>query len=123
MWKFYSQVLWEWSTGGETPIWGDADMLPTNNVVGPSWDQYVDPTATDGISGYHAHIWEVTAEKEVAWGLHVAGECIPAYSCDPSTQERYLRRTDDAPRGWAIYSAERYKLLSPCTARCTSSIK
>lgn len=123
MWKFYSQVLWEWSTGGETPIWGDADMLPTNNVVGPSWDQYVDPTATDGISGYHAHIWEVTAEKEVAWGLHVAGECIPAFSCDPSTQERYLRRTDEAPRGWAIYSAERYKLLSPCTAQCTSSIK
>jgi len=110
-------VVWEWSTGEQTPIWGDADLLPNGNVVGPSWNQFVDPTS-DGsdLTNYQAHIWEVTSEKELAWSMHVEGACIHAFGCDPANPKRYLRRSEEAPMGWAIYSAERFMVAPAVTS-------
>lgn len=104
--KMQATVIWEWCTGGHTPIWGDADVLPNGNVIGPSWDEYVDPSA-NGTEKYQAHIWEVTSDKKIAWSLHVKGACIPQFMCVGDTQ-KYLRRKDESPKGWAIYSAERF---------------
>jgi len=113
---YTATVVWEWSTGEEAPIWGDADLLPNGNVVGPSWNQYVDPTSEDELANYQAHIWEVTSEKELAWSMHVEGACIHAFGCNPESPERYLRRSSEAPMGWAIYSAERFMVAPAVTS-------
>lgn len=96
-----AQVVWEWSTGVNSLIFGDADPLPTSNVIGSFWSATVEPTGRDIRKTFEACVTEVTSDGDIAWMLGIKGTGI-------STDDSYARYKGEAPVGWAIYSAERF---------------
>lgn len=96
-----AEVVWEWSTGVNSLIFGDADPLPTGNVIGNFWSSTVHPRGRDVRKTYETAIAEVTLEGDIAWMLGVKGTNAPK-------TRSYERVSGEAPVGWAIYSVERF---------------
>jgi len=94
---------WEWNTGDNAEVFGDADLLPSGNILGTSWGGYVDPSDLNQ-EGYHCHVYEVTRAKDTAWSLSVKPYWSSWMSSNPS--EAYYRVDGEAPLGWSLYSVE-----------------
>jgi len=98
--NYEAKVTWEWSTGVHAQIFGDADPLPTGNVVGTFWPATVHTTSPDIRESYEASAVEVTRNGSIAWMLGVKG----THAMEPD----YDRFDGEAPIGWAFYSVERF---------------
>ena len=113
----YPQVVWEYALGYQTMVFGDADRLPSGNVLGVAW-----PYESDDATGvtFDMEAFEVVRETgRRAWQLRVYGG-----------------KTADATlwdAGWVSYSIERiyevhhapsrYRAIAPSHHRlwCPSS--
>ena len=87
---------------GYSEVFGDADRLPSGNVLGVWWPRHLSPSA--GLS-FDVQLAEVTPAKEVAWSLEFANTGFYAGACvdDPDPGCERIIRT-----GWKVYSAERF---------------
>ena len=93
-----AQVTWRYGLGHESAIFGDADRLPTGNVLATEWPRVY---PSDVAAQYDARVFEVTPESDVAFEVKVVGKACEDDACaDRSTDGQ-------APSGWAMYSAER----------------
>merc|ERR1712216_465873 len=95
-----AEVVWEWSTGVHSLIFGDCDILPSNNVVGTFWPSTVHTKSPDIRSSYEAVAVEVTRNGSMAWMMGIRGT-------DVIGEDEYTRYNGEAPVGWAMYSIER----------------
>jgi hypothetical protein len=98
--NFEATVTWEWQTGVHAQIFGDADPLPTGNVVGTFWPATVHTTSSDIRESFEASAVEVTRNGSIAWMLGVKGT--------HEIGSDYARYDGEAPIGWAFYSVERF---------------
>ena len=102
-----ARVRWEWSTDMDSLVYGDADRLPSGNVLGTAWPFEVDASGTHGAEAgdvqYDAVVYEAHgASAQVAWKLGVRSWQL---SLDAET---YRHADQHEPVGWGIYSAERF---------------
>ena len=95
---FVAHVVWEYVTDLYTPYYGDADRLPTGNVLGTWWAAYFNVSEHDGVQ-FEARVAEVTrggvTDGATAWRATVQGPL-----CSGATCMNENRGT------WKIYSAE-----------------
>jgi len=95
-----AEVVWEWSTGVHSLIFGDCDILPSENIVGTFWPSTVHTKSVDIRSSYEAVAVEVTRNGSMAWMMGVRGTNVIG-------ETEYTRYSGEAPIGWAMYSVER----------------
>ena len=95
-----AKVTWEWQTGVHAQIFGDADPLPTGNMVGTFWPATVHTSSADIRESFEASAVEVTRNGSIAWMLGLTGT--------HEMQPDYDRFDGEAPIGWAFYSVERF---------------
>ena len=85
---------------GYSRAFGDADIMPSTNIVASWWPAVLSPSR-DLL--FDAQLVEVTREKAVAWALSVYGH--GAVACDADGDAACYQAID---RGWKIYAAERF---------------
>ena len=85
---------------GYSPAFGDADLLPSTNLVASWWPNVLSPSR-DLL--FDAQLLEVDRSREVAWQLSVYGAASDACAVDGAAACR-----QDIDRGWKIYSVERF---------------
>lgn len=88
-------LVWEYKMGYNTSIYGDADRLPTGNILGSGWPSKGGKGNEGDLDTFDAEIVEVTREDAaVAWRAEIWGNG---------------RRKVEAssPYGWIMYSVER----------------
>lgn len=97
--KKVAKIKWTYPVGAYTPIFGDADLMPTGNILGTMWVGSYNCTNWTSMVGcnnypYDAQVTEVVkATSEVAWSVRIVGnESI---------------KNHNAWFGWSIYSSER----------------
>jgi len=90
---------WSFSTGMMSHTFGDADKLPSGNIIGCAWPNVVRQNAED--LQYDAVIYEVTHKHQIAWELLVRSHAS-------ARGEDYGNVVAEAPAGWAFYSVERF---------------
>ena len=100
-----AHVRWSADTlGVAAAAFGDADRLPSGNILGPAWPSTVDPgAATD--AKFDAVLYEVHCPSgAAAWKLTV--ESWQTWFA-PDGYNHVGQNARALPLGWAIYSAER----------------
>jgi len=105
--KLTATVTWQFETGVHSFIYGDADLLPTGNVLATYWP---DQLTAEMPEQYDQRVVEIVpgegnASDELAWELLIIGEncTIPA----PRGCAR-AGSSDTVPMGWSMYSVERF---------------
>ena len=96
-------VSWQFDTYANSRIFGDADRLPSGNVVACYWPDTVFPNSKWERAQYEAVAIEVTESRDVAWWMGVK----PHHEAWMGDSESYARHDGEAPIGWAMYSVER----------------
>jgi len=91
-------VDWAYSTEVQSHTFGDADILPSGNIIGCAWPNTIEQ---NGVSAYDAFIFEATQAKTRAWELLVRSE-------KSAMGMEYNNVDEEAPNGWAFYSVERF---------------
>ncbi|CAM9951430.1 unnamed protein product [Heterosigma akashiwo] len=111
-----AQEVFAFKTGDQAMIYGGADVLPSGNVVGSSYPDFVYPGLED--QSYQQNLWEVTPEGEVAWRVGVRG---PNPWNPEDVEAPYSHRIDiceEAPVGWVVFNVERFyeqpSVAQPC---------
>eukprot|EP00639_Heterosigma_akashiwo_P000421 CAMPEP_0194573568 /NCGR_PEP_ID=MMETSP0292-20121207/9735_1 /TAXON_ID=39354 /ORGANISM="Heterosigma akashiwo, Strain CCMP2393" /LENGTH=974 /DNA_ID=CAMNT_0039424851 /DNA_START=89 /DNA_END=3013 /DNA_ORIENTATION=- len=111
-----AQEVFAFKTGDQAMIYGGADVLPSGNVVGSSYPDFVYPGLED--QSYQQNLWEVTPEGEVAWRVGVRG---PNPWNPEDLEAPYSHRIDiceEAPVGWVVFNVERFyeqpSVAQPC---------
>jgi hypothetical protein len=111
-----ASLTWEFLMPGHelSPVFGDADRLPTGNVLGCMWPSILH----DGEEQFDARVFEVvrdeddlTAESELAWDMTITGHTCNSERSDGAGKcIRYQSEGGfGAPlMGWAMYSVERF---------------
>ena len=92
-----ARIEWEYPIGALAQIYGDADPVPSGNVLASYWrSRYGNRTADDQ---EQCGVMEVTrGSKEIAWHLRVFGKACPDAACGLEYYES----------GWTMYSVERF---------------
>jgi len=91
--------------GENSPMFGEADLLPSGNIFATSVPSNIDPKSVD--RKYLANIWEWSARGEVAWRLGIRGPDPWGTGVgDPKPYSHFTKGMSDAA-GWVISSAER----------------
>jgi len=112
---------YRFDTGDRAKIYGSASVLPSGNVLGNSYPDYVHPADAD--RQYHVNLWEADARGELAWRAGFKGR----NPFDPENfQDPYMHSVsddDEPPVGWIMYNTERvYEapvVNRPCLAAAT----
>uniref|UniRef100_A0A7S2UUK3 Uncharacterized protein n=1 Tax=Fibrocapsa japonica TaxID=94617 RepID=A0A7S2UUK3_9STRA len=114
-----AKVVFYFDTGDQSKIYGGADVVPSGNVLGNSWDAHVDPTDWD--RQYHVNLWEVAPNNDVAWRMSFRG----LNPWDPtdfeSTHLHTSEETEEAPVGWIVYNTERIYYAPVLSTPCKDS--
>jgi hypothetical protein len=108
--KKISREVFHYPMGDLSRSYGGTDVLPSGNVLGSSYVEWVHPTDPD--HQYHENIWEVSPDGEVVWrvgfrGLNIAN---PENTRDPYPryyQDMSEKDWERHPIGWNIYNVER----------------
>ena len=100
-------VTWRFETGVQSFIYGDADLLPTGNVLATYWPSQLTAEMPEQ---YDQRIVEIVpgedgAADELAWELLVIGE-----NCTMPAPRGCARASNAStvPMGWSMYSVERF---------------
>jgi len=108
--------VFSYPTGDRARSYGGTDILPSGNLLGSSYVDWVFPTNPD--YQYHQNIWEVTAKGDIAWRVGFKGLNIvnPSDTKNPYPHYFIAKQAPDAPPdlnidimpvGWNIYTVER----------------
>jgi len=114
-----AREIFAFKTGDQAMIYGGADVLPSGNVVGSSYPDFVYPALAD--QSYQQNLWEVTPEGEVAWRVGVRG---PNPWNPEDVEAPYSHRIDiceEAPVGWVVFNVERFYERPPVSRPCATA--
>jgi len=105
------------ATGDRAHIYGSADVVPSGNVLGNSYPDVVAPASADG--QYHANLWEVTPEGELAWRVGFKGRNpFDAGDAAGRPHAHAVAPGEEPPVGWVVFNVERLyeepQLTRPC---------
>jgi hypothetical protein len=115
---FTASEIFSYSTGDQAMIYGGADVLPSGNVLGNSYNKAVYPLSSE--YQYHANIWEVTLEGDIAWRASFKG-LNPWNPKDVETEYSHsIQPGEEPPVGWMIYNAERFYAKPVVGAPCAA---
>ena len=95
---------------GYSEVYGDADLLPSGNVLTNWWPQRLSPSR--GVDA-DLYVWEVTRDRAVAWELAVfnSGATVGG-ACDDDAEASPVGGDGPCDRqinlGWKAYSVERF---------------
>jgi len=111
-----ARIEWEHALGYNSSEFGDADRLPSGNILGCGWP--TDGILTDGsLATFDAEVFEVTEDHEDAWVMRINGNYMARYNFSL----HHASRDHGRPMGWTIYSAERFYKAPLVTAVSCSS--
>lgn len=85
---------------GYSPSFGDADLMPSGNLVASWWPNVLSPSRE---LLFDAQLVEVTRDRDVAWQLSVYGAASETCAADGD-----LDCKQAIDRGWKVYSVERF---------------
>mmetsp|Transcript_24214 Transcript_24214/g.35208 ORF Transcript_24214/g.35208 Transcript_24214/m.35208 type:complete len:617 (-) Transcript_24214:387-2237(-) len=109
---------WVHDTGDQSTIYGSADLMPSGNILGNSYPQFVYPDDPD--HRCHVNVWEITGDDEIVWRVCVRG----SNTWDPSDTVSPFRKSvvdGEQPVGWLIYNSDRFYdspvIKEPCMIR------
>jgi len=102
--------VFSYPTGDRARSYGGTDILPSGNLLGSSYVDWVFPTNPD--YQYHQNIWEVSPNKELVWRVAFKGLNIVNPTDTTNPYPHFFRvlnnpNADIMPVGWNIYNAER----------------
>mmetsp|Transcript_27802 Transcript_27802/g.36441 ORF Transcript_27802/g.36441 Transcript_27802/m.36441 type:complete len:811 (+) Transcript_27802:182-2614(+) len=108
--------VFSFDTGDKAHIYGSADVMPSGNVLGNSYHYLVDPMDVD--RQYHANIWEVTPDGQLAMRIGFKGLNPFEPEDRESKHPHAVTLTDEPPVGWVIFDVERLyeepQISEPC---------
>eukprot|EP00640_Fibrocapsa_japonica_P000602 CAMPEP_0113938380 /NCGR_PEP_ID=MMETSP1339-20121228/4820_1 /TAXON_ID=94617 /ORGANISM="Fibrocapsa japonica" /LENGTH=642 /DNA_ID=CAMNT_0000941475 /DNA_START=36 /DNA_END=1964 /DNA_ORIENTATION=- /assembly_acc=CAM_ASM_000762 len=119
-----AEEVFSWPTGDRARSYGGTDILPSGNLLGSSYVDWVFPAMED--YQYHQNIWEVNTAGEVVWRVGFKGLNIVAPEDVTDPYPHHFRKAGDSlsdvmPVGWNIYNVERVYPLpvvsQPCAIR------
>mmetsp|Transcript_17263 Transcript_17263/g.26933 ORF Transcript_17263/g.26933 Transcript_17263/m.26933 type:complete len:908 (-) Transcript_17263:209-2932(-) len=108
---------YRFDTGDRAKIYGSASVLPSGNVLGNSYPDVVAPASADG--QYHANLWEVTPEGELAWRVGFKGKNpFDAGDAAGRPHAHAVAPGEEPPVGWVVFNVERFyeqpSVAQPC---------
>jgi len=111
-----AQEVFAFETGDQAVVYGGADVLPSGNVLGSSYPDFVYPEIPD--RSYHQNIWEVTPGGEIAWRASFKGPNPKNVNDQTSPFSHRISACDEPPIGWVIFNVERFYeqplISTPC---------
>lgn len=101
--------IFSFDTGDYAHLFGSADVVPSGNILGSSYPQYVEPMNED--RQYQANIFEVTPKGSIAWRVGVKGlnpwdpdDSLSTFSHSSFDQDHGV---SEKINGWVISTVER----------------
>jgi len=105
-----AREIYSHNVGDASSFYGGCDILPSGNVLGSSYPEWVYPDTLD--MQYQQNIWEVNPNGRVAWRVAIKGLNPMAPSDVASPYPKYLNNmngnNEHIPIGWNIMSVERF---------------
>jgi len=101
-----AEEIFSFDTGDQAVVYGGADVLPSGNVIGCSYPDFVFPEIPD--LSYHQNIWEVTQDGDIAWRASFKGPNPKNVFDTTSPFSHRISACDEPPIGWVIYNVERF---------------
>ena len=103
--RMLANVTWAFETNVHSNIYGDADLLPTGNVLACYWPNQLNSAMREQ---FDARLVEVVPSRDqrgddVAWELLVKGQ-----QCAEPPPRGCARSSGSIPEGWSMYSSERF---------------
>jgi len=120
--------VFSWPTGDRARSYGGTDILPSGNLLGSSYVDWVFPAMED--YQYHQNIWEVDPKGEVVWRVGFKGHNIVKPEDMTNPYPHYFKAKQDPaeiaagkvldimPVGWNIYNVERIYRTPVVTKPC-----
>jgi hypothetical protein len=100
----YVKEMWAYNLSHYSPVFGDADMTPSSNVLANSWPETLTDTSAFDFQALLVVPKSNAMGGRIGWALRVYSD-LEAHGC---TGYPCTRNDGSRPMGWAGYSVERF---------------